>query len=66
MDVCAPIGLLSETDQVIIRLTYWDGFKQKQADEILAMPEGTLRSRHHRARESLRRMLEKTELLDPR
>jgi RNA polymerase sigma-70 factor, ECF subfamily len=57
LDVRALLSRLNETDQEIIRLTYWDGFTQKQAAQMLGMPEGTLRSRHHRARESLRRML---------
>lgn len=57
VDVRAVIAQLGEIDQEIIRLTYWDGFTQKEAAHLLAMPEGTLRSRHHRARESLRRLL---------
>ncbi len=57
LDVPALLRRLSEIDQEIIRLTYWDGFTQRQAAQMLGMPEGTLRSRHHRARESLRRML---------
>lgn len=57
VDVQALLTQLSEVDQEIIRLTYWDGFSQKEAALLLGMPEGTLRSRHHRARESLRRSL---------
>lgn len=57
LDVRALLDRLSETDQEIIRLTYWDGFSQKQAAQMLGMPQGTVRSRHHRAREALRRML---------
>lgn len=57
LDVRALLSRLSQTDQEIIRLTYWDGFTQKQAAQMLGMPVGTLRSRHHRARKSLRRML---------
>lgn len=66
LDVRAFLSRLSEVDQEIIRLTYWDGFTQKQAAQILEMPEGTLRSRHHRARESLRRMLTDADLPSPR
>ena len=66
LDVRALLSRLSETDQEIIRLTYWDGFTQKQAAHMLGMPEGTLRSRHHRARESLRRMLTDAGLPSPR
>lgn len=57
LDVRAALSRLSELDQEIIRLTYWDGFTQTEAAQVLGMPDGTLRSRHHRARESLRRML---------
>lgn len=66
LDVRALIRRLSETDQEIIRLSYWDGFTLKQAAQILGMPEGTIRSRHHRARESLRRMLTDADLASPR
>lgn len=65
-DVRDLLGRLSATDQEIIRLTYWDGFTQKQASQLLGIPEGTLRSRHHRARESLRRMLADTGLRSAR
>lgn len=57
LDVRALLSPLSQTDQEIIRLTYWDGFTQKQAAQMLGIAEWTLRSRHHRARESHRRML---------
>ncbi len=48
------LGILDQLDQEIIRLTYWDGFTQKEAAQILGLPEGTVRSRHHRARIALR------------
>lgn len=57
LDVPAALRHLDERDQEIIRLTYWDGFTQKQAAELLGMPEGTVRSRHHRARATLRELL---------
>lgn len=57
LDVRGLISRLGELDREIIRLTHWDGFTQKQAAQVLGIPEGTLRSRHHRAREALRRML---------
>lgn len=66
LNVRALLSQLAETDQEIIRLTYWDGFTQKQAAQLLDMPEGTLRSRHHRARATLRRMLTKADLASPR
>ncbi|MGI8947225.1 MAG: sigma factor-like helix-turn-helix DNA-binding protein [Ornithinimicrobium sp.] len=40
-----------------MRLTYWDGFTLAQAARLPRMPEGTIRSRHHRARQQLRRIL---------
>jgi RNA polymerase sigma-70 factor (ECF subfamily) len=57
LDVRAALSTLARLDQEIIRLTYWDGFTQKQAAELLGIPEGTVRSRHHRARATLRRTL---------
>lgn len=58
LDLRVLLSQLSQTDQEVIRLIYWDGFTQKQAAQMLGMPEGTLRSRHHRARKSLRRLLD--------
>ena len=57
LDVTAAIGRLSALDQEIIRLTYWDGLSQAQAAGLLGIPEGTLRSRHHRARRTLHTIL---------
>lgn len=57
LDVRAAVTHLDALDQEIIRLTYWDGFTQAQAARLLRMPEGTIRSRHHRARQQLRRIL---------
>lgn len=50
----AELDELDELDQEIIRLTYWDGFSQAEAAHLLALPEGTVRSRSHRARQRLR------------
>jgi len=54
VDVRTAIAELDELDQEIIRLTYWDGFSQAEAAHLLALPEGTVRSRSHRARQRLR------------
>ena len=48
---------LDHLDQEIIRLTYWDGFTLAEAARLLRAPEGTIRSRHHRARAELKRIL---------
>lgn len=57
LDVREALTHLDSLDQEIIRLTYWDGFTLAQASRLLRMPEGTIRSRHHRARQQLRRIL---------
>lgn len=58
MDLAAALRQLPDLDQEIIRLVHWDGFTQADTARLLDMPEGTVRSRHHRAREQLRGMLE--------
>lgn len=44
-------------DQEIIRLIHWDGFSQVEVARLLELPEGTVRSRHGRARVKLRAIL---------
>lgn len=66
VDVDACLRRLDPIDQEIIRLTYWDGFSLKEAARLLELAEGTVRSRHHRARESLRRMLTDSDRRAPR
>lgn len=56
-EVCEALLQLDRLDQEIIRLTYWDGFTLAEAARLLHMPEGTIRSRHHRARAQLKRIL---------
>lgn len=58
IDLAAALRELSAVDQEIIRLVHWDGFSQAEAAQLLGLPEGTLRSRHHRARQKLRGMLQ--------
>ena len=55
----AGIARLSALDQEIIRLVYWDGFTLAETARLLERPEGTVRSRHHRARQQLRAHLER-------
>ena len=57
VDVRVAINRLERLDQEIIRLTYWDGFTLAQAARLLRMSEGTVRSRHYRARQRLRALL---------
>ena len=58
IDLAAALRQLSAMDQEIIKLVHWDGFSQAEAAQLLGLPEGTLRSRHHRARQQLRGMLQ--------
>jgi len=58
IDLAAALRQLPDLDQEIIRLVHWDGFSQADTARLLGMPEGTVRSRHHRARDQLRGMLE--------
>lgn len=53
-EVRAALRLLRATDQEIIRLHYWDGFSLAEIAELLGAREGTVRSRHARARAKLR------------
>ena len=52
------LSRLDPLDQEIIRLVHWDGFTQVQAAHLLDIEEGTVRSRHHRARQRLRSLLD--------
>ena len=65
-DVSAAVRRLDPVDREIVRLTYWDGFTQAQAAALLGMPEGTVRSRTHRARSRLRDLLGEQSLASPR
>lgn len=59
-DVRAALVQLDPLDQELIRLLFWDGFTQAQVAVLLRMPEGTVRSRTHRARQRLRQALSTT------
>lgn len=57
LEVQDALRRLDPTDQEIIRLTYWEGFSLREAADLLDLAEGTVRSRHHRARRALRKMI---------
>jgi RNA polymerase sigma factor (sigma-70 family) len=52
------IATLDPIDQDIIGLVHWDGFSLVEVSRIVGMKEGTVRSRHHRARKALRTHIE--------
>jgi RNA polymerase sigma factor (sigma-70 family) len=49
---------LSDDDQELVRLVYWDGLRIKEAGMVLGVGEATARKRMQRIRESLRTALE--------
>lgn len=55
--VLEALSALDPLDQEIIRLVHWDGFALAEVATLLGKPAGTIRSRHHRARELLRRQI---------
>lgn len=63
-EVRTLIAELDELDQEIIRLAYWEGFSLMEIASILGKRPGTVRSRHARARASLRQALESHTRLD--
>lgn len=65
-EVRESLRILPVTDQEIIRLHYWDGFSLAEIAELLGMREGTVRSRHARARAKLRAHLRMHDDSDPR
>jgi len=57
-DLGQALGRLSGNDRAILALRYHDGFDVAQVAEILGIPEGTVKSRLHHARNRLRAMME--------
>jgi RNA polymerase sigma-70 factor (ECF subfamily) len=57
-ELSVALSRLDPLDQEIIRLVHWDGFTQAQSARLLDLEEGTVRSRHHRARQRLRSLLD--------
>jgi RNA polymerase sigma-70 factor (ECF subfamily) len=51
------IMILSDDDQELVRLVYWDGLQIRAAAAVLGVGEATARKRMQRARESLRSAL---------
>lgn len=51
------LAALPEKDAEIIRLVHWEGFALREVARILRMREGTVRSRYHRSRSTLRSQL---------
>ena len=57
-EVRAHIAALPGIDREIIELVYWEGFSLVEVAGILGMRQPTVRSRHARARATLRAALE--------
>ena len=57
-DLHQALAALDPVDRDIIGLVHWEGFSLVEVSRILRMKEGTLRSRYHRARGTLRAQLE--------
>ncbi|MBC7278385.1 MAG: sigma-70 family RNA polymerase sigma factor [Nocardioides sp.] len=55
LDLRSALERLKPIDQEIVRLVHWDGLSLVEVAELLGKSEGTVRSRYHRARSSLRR-----------
>lgn len=57
-DLHQALARLDQIDREIIGLIHWDGFSLVEVSRVLVMKEGTVRSRYHRARASLRQQLQ--------
>jgi RNA polymerase sigma-70 factor (ECF subfamily) len=55
----AAIKKLSGEQRGLVELRYYEGFDVNQISEILAVPEGTVKSRLHRTLEKLRQIVER-------
>jgi len=56
--VLAALREISHSSQLILELMYWEHFTAKEIGEVLAIPEGTARSRLRKAKFELRGALE--------
>jgi RNA polymerase sigma-70 factor (ECF subfamily) len=54
---------LGREDRAIVKLLYYEGFSYQEIAELLHMNQNTLKSRLHRARQSLFRSIQANELL---
>lgn len=59
----AALTRLDPVDQEIVTLIHWDGLSLVEVSRAMAMKEGTVRSRYHRARARLRAALVSSEVL---
>ncbi len=57
LDVAAALAVLDETAREIVVLHHWSRFSFKEIGDLLAMAEGAVRTRHHRAKEFLGTLL---------
>jgi RNA polymerase sigma factor (sigma-70 family) len=55
------LAALAPDDREILRLVAWDGLTSRQLARVLAVPEGTARSRLHRARRRLAARLDEAQ-----
>jgi RNA polymerase sigma-70 factor (ECF subfamily) len=56
-EVREAVAGLDARDREIIRLVHWEGFSLAEVARLTEISDGTVRSRYHRARGRLRRML---------
>ncbi|NUQ64647.1 MAG: sigma-70 family RNA polymerase sigma factor [Pirellulales bacterium] len=59
-DLREALAGLAGRDRAILSLCYEDGFTTAEIGEILGIPQGTVKSRLHYARQRLRRFLEES------
>lgn len=57
LDLRRAIAGLNQIDRDIVGLVHWEGFTLAEAGRVMGMKEGTVRSRYHRARATLRASL---------
>ena len=57
-DLYAALAALEEKYRLPVVLYYWEGFKTREIAHLLALPEGTVKSRLSAARKLLRESLE--------
>ncbi len=57
MEIRQALAGLSRGDQSLLYLLYTQGFTQKEAADVLGIPEGTVKSRLSRLRKALKEML---------
>jgi RNA polymerase sigma-70 factor (ECF subfamily) len=57
LDLRRAVAGLDRIDRDIIGLVHWEGFTLAEASRVMGMKEGTVRSRYHRARATLRTRL---------